>query len=383
MSKVLIALTLLALAVNAKRIPIRSTINTEQVINRLNAARRFNSFAKKNLRFHSNATIPMVNSHDVEYYGEVEIGTPGQKFKVIYDTGSSNLWIPSTACHQMGFCKRPYSFDPKKSSTYKEVDNLFQISYDAGTVEGIFNSETVSIAGLTAKNVTFGLVYIEHGYGFVNPDFDGLFGLGFPALSTNGVKTVLESYFEQGLIKNHGFGFYLNNSPGRVGSEVSLGEPDSERYTGELKYVDVTLDKYWTINIDSITFDKTYGKGEGLFGIVDTGTSVIIGSASIIDPILAQFPKTLDCTKIDEYPILTITLGGYDFPLKPSDYIMVVETPGTTKCQIGIQSSPSDQFILGDVFIRPYYTYFDIGNNRMGFAESKKDSNQTIQSRKE
>lgn len=74
----------------------------------------------------------MRNFYDAQYYGEVQIGTPPQKFKLIFDTGSSNIWVPSVQCWSAS-CWTHNTYKSKLSSTYKYNGTKINLKYGSGS----------------------------------------------------------------------------------------------------------------------------------------------------------------------------------------------------------------------------------------------------------
>merc|ERR1712136_518436 len=58
----------------------------------------------------SPGNITIENSQDLSYYGMISVGTPRQSFEVVYDTGSSNLWVPNAQAQQGG-CNVKHVYD--------------------------------------------------------------------------------------------------------------------------------------------------------------------------------------------------------------------------------------------------------------------------------
>jgi cathepsin D len=325
------------------------------------------------------SNVPITDYENAQYYGEIGLGTPEQTFKVVFDTGSSNLWVPSSQCNFFNVaCWTHNRYYSSESSTYVANGTSFAIEYGSGSLSGFLSQDTLDIGGLKVKNQVFAEATSEPGITFVLAAFDGILGMAFESISVDQVTPVFYNLIAQKLIQQAQFGFWLSGNPdASVGGELTLGGTDSSHYTGSFTYVPLVSKTYWEFKMDLLTMgNTTYAKS--INAIADTGTSLLAGPTDVVTQINEALGATIilgegivNCSQIPTFPNVNIVLAGKTFTLTPQQYILQVSGECISGF-LGIDIPPpaGPLWILGDVFIRAYYTLFDFDNGRVGFATS-------------
>ncbi|CAL1700682.1 unnamed protein product [Somion occarium] len=210
--------------------------------------------------------VPLTNYLNAQYYTEISLGTPPQTFKVILDTGSSNLWVPSVQCTSIA-CFLHAKYDSKQSSTYKANGTEFSIQYGSGSMEGFVSSDVLRIGDLTITGQDFAEATKEPGLAFAFGKFDGILGLAYDTISVNHITPPFYNLINKGLIDSPVFSFRLGSSE-EDGGEAIFGGVDESAYSGALVYAPVRRKAYWEVELNQVTL------GDDVLELENTGAAI-------------------------------------------------------------------------------------------------------------
>ncbi|PPQ75132.1 hypothetical protein CVT26_012093 [Gymnopilus dilepis] len=321
--------------------------------------------------------VPLTNFMNAQYFTEISLGSPPQSFKVILDTGSSNLWVPSVKCTSIA-CFLHAKYDSSASSTYKANGSEFSIQYGSGSMEGFVSNDQLTIGDLVIKGQDFAEATKEPGLAFAFGKFDGILGLAYDTIAVNHITPPFYNMVNKGLVDSPVFSFRLGSSE-EDGGEAIFGGVDASAYTGKIEYVPVRRKAYWEVELEKISFGDDDLELENTGAAIDTGTSLIVTPSDVAEMLNTQIGAKkswngqyqVDCSKVPDLPELTFYFGGNAYPLKGSDYILEVQgTCISAFTGMDLNIPGGDLWIVGDVFLRKYYTVYDLGRDAVGFAKA-------------
>ncbi|KAI5306884.1 Vacuolar protease A, partial [Ascosphaera atra] len=320
------------------------------------------------------------NFLNAQYFSEISLGTPPQSFKVVLDTGSSNLWVPSSECSSIA-CFLHTKYDSSASSTYKENGTEFAIQYGSGSLKGFISQDTLQIGDLKVEHQDFAEATSEPGLAFAFGRFDGILGLGYNTISVDKVVPPFYNMLDQKLLDDAVFAFYLGDANTEGDSSVAtFGGIDKSHYKGDLIKLPVRRKAYWEVELDGIALGDERAELEDTGAILDTGTSLIALPTTLAALLNKEIGAkkswngqyTIECEKRDNLPDLTFTLTGHNFTISPYDYILEVQGSCISSFMgMDFPEPVGPLVILGDSFLRRWYSVYDLGNDAVGLAEAK------------
>lgn len=369
-------------------------------------------------------SLGLSNCHLILWTGEIGLGTPRQSFSVDFDTGSSDLWVPSRQCDSTCDIYPEWNrYDNSKSSTYEPAsisasENAFTAQYaDGEQVKGQHAQDVLKLGNeLIIQHQIFAEATSINNFASCQGE-EGVLGLGFSFISSHNFPSVINNL--QDLLRYPIFGIYLNptddypsqenglESISADHSEIVFGGVNQKHYSGCLHWHDLgqfqdaetgkTFQGYWDFKLDGVEVGGSSMPSSQL-AIVDSGASHIVGPNDAVG-LIAQLnnaecfnmpkdsfsnPVSVDCSS--DFDIATVDCDqpffdlefqadGVIYHLTKEDLLNRVETSMGNVCILRLQGGHGlDAWVLGDPFFAKYYVAFDFVKKRVGFAPAEVNS---------
>jgi len=382
----------------------------------------------KMLHPHTRAVVsqPVNDWEDLEYVGNVTVGTPQQQFQVVLDTGSSNFWVPDkncsgdtceAICGELGafctlfcdpgccatkgagskkattrdVCDAKNKFFSEQSTTYQSTTQTWTIYYGTGDASGYNGIDTVAFGGtgtsqLVVPQTTVGLAQ-EMAAFFEDDPIDGILGLAFQSLAEVDAPAQppappLINAINRGLLDAPLFTVWLAQRGGGDdvpnGGVFTWGGLDDVNCNPVLAFQALSSATYFQFRMAQIG-QGSYSSSAGWEVISDTGTSFIGGPQGITDNLARAAGATYDNSQGVYFipcnaqpPPITLTIGSQQYDIQPANFIV---DAGNGQCYYAFFpfsfGGGGPAWILGDPFIRQWCNIYDLGAQRVGFARSK------------
>ena len=323
------------------------------------------------------------------YYGKVEVGKgrgsdPNKKqtFKMLFDTGSCEFWIPSEECKSSRCLNHTrYSY----SHTYKPYKHAkMSIEYLSGTVEGEMCHENVFLGDLEVPKQVVGIAKKVDIELLDDVIWDGIIGLAYPNedLLEKKINPLMDNIIKHNILhkrnEKNQFSYYIGSEQGAIifgGANMKF----KKNFDEEFKWAPIKEKNYWTITLKGI---HKYNKNNTNYiqdslskkkhkALIDTGTFLIYGPENEVNELISDLNLN-ECQDKNNLPNIGFIFKGlnkknFELILTPDDYVLEFDINGKKECVIGIGTESEDEdWTFGQVFLRSYYSVFDRETESVG-----------------
>ncbi|ERS99734.1 hypothetical protein HMPREF1624_03098 [Sporothrix schenckii ATCC 58251] len=349
------------------------------------------------------------------YFATCKIGTPQQTLTLQLDTGSSDIWVPSSSasvCASSEGCSLG-SFNSDDSSTFVVVGkDEFSISYvDGSHSDGSYFTDVFTIGGSTVTNMTMGLGQ--------STDINfGLVGIGYKTdeaivSTTQSLSSAYNNLplvmVQEGVIKTNAYSLWLNDLEASTGN-LLFGGIDTDKYKGDLTKINVYKDPNtntftsFIVALTSVNAVSTSGD-DALTStafpvpvVLDSGTTLSYVPQDMAEEIWKEVGAEYDaevqlavipCSMASSGGHFTFGFGGTNgatIDVGMDELVLDIATSsgpggpggptfssgrfkGQSACEFGIQNS-SEPYLLGDTFLRSAYVVYDLVNNQIALGQT-------------
>jgi len=300
-----------------------------------------------------------VVSFKTSYSGIISIGSPAQSFRVVFDTGSGHLILPSVECGSEA-CAVHRQYNQSASATATPINSdgstvppgkmcdQVNIGFGTGKVKGEFARDRLCLGGTLSdepqqdQGVANPSIADPHcveiqaimavemsTMPFKNFGFDGILGMGLATLAIADEFSFFNILSKSGRISQSHFGVFLTEGEDGEVAEIAIGGHNPAKRLTPISWTNVVMADmgYWQVEILALRVGgKTLDvcKNGGCRGVVDTGTSHL-GIPAPFDAEVAQMLTTpagdmLDC-RLAETAEIEIELPGMNITLYPETYM--------------------------------------------------------------
>jgi hypothetical protein len=321
-------------------------------------------------------------SHFSFYVGYIYVGHPPQIVEVVFDSGSGETFLSSKYCIQNKQCAGvEHYYNSTLSRTHKDLNVTIEVTFGKGELHGKFGTDVIALSpNLIMLNQPVGEIVTVRDKTLQAGGISGVVGFGYP-LSSAFNHTFFDGLIQSKILDRNVICFYFDKLRGKI----NFGYIDANQYVGDLNSHKVVDKFYWTLSLNDIKVNEhslNLCHGDCKV-VIDTAASGLIVSPHLYRTFIQSIDVKPDCSNMQTLPDISFQIDIQEYIMKPEYYVLKYLNRNTKRKECALNVIPltiprfvneiktKNIILLGENFIRNYYTVFDRDTDSVHFGIRK------------